>query len=49
MKCIIEMNNKKIKQYLGKNLKQKEFDEFCKDAVASKIFELQFIKKQKEK
>lgn len=43
MKITIEMEDEKIKKYLGKELTQEEFEKFCHEAITEKIFTNQFI------
>ena len=41
MECIISIDNKKVKEYLG-DISNEAFAELCKDAVVSRIFASQF-------
>ena len=42
MKCTIVMSDKKLKKFFGKEISAEEFADFCKDAIASKMFLRQF-------
>ncbi len=44
----VSMDNKKIKELFGREINAKEFASFCKDAIATKMFEQQFVAKQEK-
>jgi len=47
MKCEISINSKKLGQYFGKEMTQKEFADFCKDAVVGKLWKQQITSKSR--
>lgn len=46
MECTVSISDKKLEEFFGKEISAEEFANFCKDAIASKIFLRQFTDNQ---
>ena len=47
MECTISMKDEHIEKVFGKKISDNDFSDFCRDAIASKMFLQQFVKAEK--
>jgi len=45
MKCEISIDSEKLEKFIGRKMAQKEFADFCRNAVVGKLWEQQITNK----